>query len=71
MSLRKEDERRKATCNPSQRRLEKKMVVAGTEASNAVKERPGQREAGGGRFEAAHLKKGRFLTVEKWQCTAE
>ena len=56
MSLRKEDERRKATCNPSQRRLEKKMVVAGTEASNAVKESPGQREARGGNF-VAILKK--------------
>ena len=56
MSLRKEDERRKATCNPSQRRLEKKMVVSGTEAGNAVKESPGQREARGGNF-VAILKK--------------
>ena len=41
------------------------MVVASTEASNAVEERPGQGEAGGGNFVAA-LKKGRFLTVKKW-----
>ena len=40
------------------------MVVAGTEASNAVKERPGQREARGGAFMAI-LKKGRFFTFKK------
>ena len=47
------------------------MVVRGREASNRVKERPGQREAGGGYFVAAHLKKGRFLTVKKWHLIAE
>ena len=56
---------RKATCNTSQGRVEEKVVVASTEASNAVEERPGQGEAGGGNFVAA-LKKGRFLTLKKW-----
>ena len=57
---------RKATCNTSQGRVKEKVVVSGTEASNAVEERPGQRETGGGNFVAA-LKKGRFSTLKKWR----
>ena len=61
----------KVTCNPCQGRVEEKMVMASTEASNVIKERPGQWEAGGGYF-VAIFKKVRFLTVEKWHtATAE
>ena len=56
------------TCNASQRRVQEKIVVVGAEASHTIKERPGQREAGG--HLVAMFWKGRFMAGEKWD-TAE